>query len=75
MPDLHPPQFSCQRIDHDVIEIEYRSTREGLAPMVIGLLEGLSERFGERVIVTQTQERATPEEPDVFQVRFEDRSN
>lgn len=75
MPELHPPVFSCRQLDHDVLEIEYTSTREGLAPMVIGLLEGLAERFNERVVVTQTQVRPAPDAPDVFEVRFEDRSN
>ena len=53
MPDSHMPQFTV--IEHpDHVELQYRSEREGLAPMVVGILEGLMDRFDECWHVQQT---------------------
>jgi hypothetical protein len=40
-----PPQFSTRNETTHSIELEYRSKRAGFAPMVIGLLKGLCQRF------------------------------
>lgn len=50
-PQLRPPSFMVRDTGPGVLEIEYHSTREGLAPMVIGLLRGLGRSFGEAVAV------------------------
>lgn len=54
MPELTPPSFVCQVVDPGRLRLEYWSDRQGLAPMVAGLLCGLGERFGVTVSVTQT---------------------
>ena len=46
MPNLHAPQFNTRNETENSIELEYRSHREGLTPMVVGLLRGLGKRFG-----------------------------
>lgn len=46
MPEGKMPQFNViEKPDHLILE--YHSTREGLAPMVLGLLDGLAEQFNE----------------------------
>ena len=45
MPQLVAPQFSTRNETDNSIELEYRSKREGMAPMVVGLLRGLGKRF------------------------------
>ena len=45
MPELVAPQFSTRNETENSIELEYRSKREGMAPMVVGLLRGLGKRF------------------------------
>lgn len=45
MPKLRPPSFECFDIMEHSLRLEYRSSRQGLTPMVIGLLKGLGERF------------------------------
>jgi hypothetical protein len=45
MSALKPPRFKLVDVDAKTMKLEYRSTREGLAPMVVGLLRGLGVRF------------------------------
>lgn len=45
MPDLTPPSFLYREISKNEIELEYQSKREGLSPMVEGLLHGLSQKY------------------------------
>lgn len=45
MPDLVPPSFEREEQPDGSSILHYRSTRPGLAPMVIGLLRGLAARF------------------------------
>lgn len=45
-PKLRPPSFVVRDVAPGVVELEYHSTREHLAPMVVGLLRGLGRSFG-----------------------------
>jgi heme-NO-binding protein len=45
MPQLKPPRFRVVDVDPSTMRLEYYSTRQGLAPMVVGLLKGLGIRF------------------------------
>lgn len=45
MPDLQPPSFRVRDGEDGQLTLLYYSERDGLAPMVVGLLEGLGERF------------------------------
>lgn len=56
-PELHPPSFVLHELGGDHYTLEYHSTREGLAPMVLGLLRGLAKIFGESVEVVHTHQR------------------
>lgn len=47
MPHLRPPRFSHEVAADGCITLTYASERPGLAPMVVGLLEGMGEMFGE----------------------------
>lgn len=52
-PEMVPPKFTAYKITDNHFELEYRSKRTGLAPMVIGLLEGIGDRFSKNVSVSQ----------------------
>ena len=56
-PALRPPSFRLERTD-DGLMLHYMSDREGLAPMVIGLLRGLGTHFNEEIEVAQVKDRA-----------------
>lgn len=56
MPELRPPSFVVTEIDDHLLRVDYRSHRDGLAPMVVGLLEGLGELFDTPVAITPVEE-------------------
>lgn len=68
-PQLRPPSFVARDLDDGTIELEYHSTREALAPMVVGLLKGLGKSFGEAVEVEHMQRREDAGF-DVFRVKI-----
>ncbi len=67
-PHLKPPSFRCSDVTADSLMLHYYSTRAGLAPMVVGLLEGLGERFGVEVVVEQVTDREHGDDHDSFRV-------
>lgn len=71
MPELRPPVFEVEG-DDTPLTLHYWSEREGLAPMLFGLLKGLGERFGQVVHVEQTKNRSAPEDWDSFLVSWTD---
>ena len=71
MPNLSAPQFTTRNKQANSVELEYRSTREGLSPMVMGLLKGLCKRLDIKDaqiehITSKSQEQAC----DVFRVSW-----
>lgn len=57
-PKLVPPSFVCSELGDGVYDLEYHSTRDGLAPMVIGLLKGLGKSFQQPITIEHTGSRA-----------------
>jgi len=56
MPHLSAPTFKIRQESADQCYIEYISSRKGLAPMMLGLLEGLAEKHHVKVNI----EHVTP---------------
>jgi hypothetical protein len=69
-PKLQPPSFDCTETDESWLTLEYHTHREGLAPMVVGLVKGLGSRFDTEVAVTQTQSKAEGADHDEFLVQY-----
>lgn len=74
-PQLQPPQFDCEAADEQELTLHYHSRRQGLAPMVIGLVQGLGDRFDTEVDVTQTAHRESGADHDIFRIRYQERGN
>ena len=70
MPEMRPPSFVCEQLDDDRIRLEYWSERAGLAPMVVGLLDGLGEMYGVTVSVEQTVDRVQGADHDEFLIHY-----
>lgn len=70
-PQLQPPSFDAEEPAEGTMHLHYHSQREGLAPMVMGLVEGLGERFDTPVQVQQLADRNDGADHDVFEVRYE----
>lgn len=69
--NLQQPAFESERIDDRTLRLHYRSPRAGLAPFVVGLLEGLAERFRVRVEIEIERSRDGGAEHDVFVIRYD----
>lgn len=68
-PHLRLPQFRVSEISELEYLLHYASSREGLAPMVIGLVKGLAKRFNQNVEIHLQLPRATPQDEDIFLIR------
>jgi hypothetical protein len=69
-PNLHPPIFKAIDLPDGGLLLHYYSERPGLAPMVVGLLEGLAERFHTAIAIAQVAAREQGAEHDVFRISF-----
>jgi hypothetical protein len=69
-PHLQPPSFECTDMEEDSLKLHYHSSREGLTPMIFGLVKGLGARFETEVEITQTQSRDDGAEHDEFLVKY-----
>ncbi|MDC1244211.1 heme NO-binding domain-containing protein [Crocinitomicaceae bacterium] len=70
MPELRPPMFTTRNEKSNSVELEYRSHREGLVPMLYGLIRGLGKRFDMVVKVEQIETRSSEENPHVFLITW-----
>lgn len=70
-PKLDPPIIVSTRLAPGLVRLDYSSRREGLAPMMVGLLRGLGRRFGIAVEIEQTETRAE-HGADRFLIRYEE---
>jgi len=70
MRGVRTPNFDLKDLSEHDIELTYESEREGLAPMVEGLLTGLAKRFGQTVDVTQVSARSPGVPRDVFHIHI-----
>ena len=72
-PHLVPPSFTVTDETADSLVLHYYSSRQGLAPLVVGLLRGLGDRFG--VAVTVSQERVDHPTPhEVYHLSWKPKS-
>jgi len=67
---MMPPQFTVTDKTANRVLVHYRSKREGLAPMVVGLIEGLAERCGTTVKVAQVAQKSAGADHDSFEVEI-----
>lgn len=69
MPDLNPPTFHCEIGDQGIIVLHYYTERPHLAPMVTGILQGLSKRFKEPAEISQVAFKGEHDH-DIFEIRI-----
>lgn len=70
MTQLSPPSFTVTDATADSFILHYHSTREGLFPMVHGMIEGIAQWFETPVEVTYLRGRADGIDHDEYAVRF-----
>lgn len=69
-PHLQPPSFWCSDVQPGSLRLHYRSVREGLAPLVIGLVTELGNTFKTPVEIVQTAQRAQGADHDEFLIHY-----
>lgn len=67
-PEMRLPHFSVTDLNTNRFAVHYRSEREGLAPMVQGLISGLAKRLGQSVVVKHVKSKSGVDSDDVFLV-------
>ena len=70
-PDLRPPSFEVVGDLEGEIVVHYRSVRQGLAPFVVGLLDGLGDLYGTPATVHHVSGPTADAPYDVFRVTLE----
>lgn len=68
-PALKPPMFRVTEMQPDSMRLHYYSERVGFAPMILGLVEGLGERYGVRVEVVHAVAKGPGHDHDRFDIR------
>jgi hypothetical protein len=58
MPQLEPPSFTTVDENDGRIRLSYHSHRDGMTPMVLGLLEGLAIKFSSPMSIEHVVHRA-----------------
>ena len=69
-PALRPPRFRCDALEAGCLRLHYWSERRGFAPMIIGLVEGLAERYKLVAEVIHDQQRGAEHDHDSFMIRL-----
>ncbi len=70
-PEIDPPLFSLDSVGEKKVHLHYQSHRRGLGDFVLGLVEGLAERFNETVSVTYVVKQVDGADHDIFAIRWE----
>lgn len=70
MPHLQPPSFKCTDITSDSLTLHYYSKRQGLAPMVIGLIRGLGKRFNKTCEAKHIGSETSNNVHEIFEVKW-----
>ena len=66
--NLKQPSFTVEEAGDGTLLLHYESTRAGLSSFVVGLLEGLSEHFEQRLEIEQVESRDAGADHDVFRL-------
>lgn len=68
-PELNAPSFWCADIEQERLVLNYQSTREGLSPLVVGLVKGLAQELKLRLSIAEIEPVSNLHRR--FEVRFE----
>lgn len=69
-PELRPPSFECTHVNETGMVLHYRSERAGMAPLVVGLLRGLSKIFATELAIEHCQKRSLDGDHDIFKLIY-----
>ena len=64
------PSFRCTEMGPNLLQVDYYSERPGLGPMVVGLLKGIGDLFGNTVEIESAESRAMGADHDRFLLHY-----
>lgn len=70
LPDLQPPSFRVTDMRDDSFRLHYYSSRQGLAPLVVGMMKGVGKIYDVSVDMHLESSRADGHDHDEFIVRY-----
>ncbi len=73
-PHLAPPSFSVTDETSSSLTLHYYSDRAGLAPLVVGLLRGLGDRFNVDIVTRAERVNEGPRPHDLFRLTWTPRA-
>ena len=68
--ELKPPSFWCTDLEETSLILHYVSEREGLTPMVSGLVKGLAKMLQVDCTVEQKKSKTDGHDHDEFLITF-----
>lgn len=71
LPKLTPPSFKVIPLSDTAFEVHYHSERQGLFPMVLGMIEGIATRFNESIDVQHVPNSAAEHGHDIYHVTMQ----
>lgn len=71
MPELKPPSFIVTDEAPGQFKLQYHSKRDGLHPMILGLVRGLGKKFNTKVEITRLRGKEAGISYDEFQVNYQ----
>ena len=71
MPDLIPPSFHVTDETESSFLLHYHSKRDGLWPMVLGLIQGLGARFDTKIEIEHLRGKEDGLDHDEFMVNYQ----
>ena len=72
-PEMKAPTFTYDQVSAIEFDLHYYSERSGLAPMVMGLVSALAERFGETIELNHLHGAHDGCDHDIFRIRVLER--
>lgn len=69
LPELQPPRFVVEEKSSGMTLLHYYSHRPGMGALVVGILEGLAEKFEEQISI-QFHPRGSRSDHDEFEITF-----
>ncbi len=69
-PALKPPMFRVTDMTPEGMSLHYHSERVGFAPMILGLVEGLGERYGVQLEIRHAAVKGGEHDHDRFDIRL-----
>ncbi len=73
-PNFSPPSFRVTDLQPDALRLHYYSTRDGLAPLIVGLMHGVADRFALTLEIAHVVQRGRDADHDEFLLRFSTRA-